>query len=648
MLGDPVLVRSRRGLSNSRTKSAGAASRVAGLGLLALGVLVMDSGGCGLSTEGASGACIDDLDCADSNPCNVETCGDDKKCTATPVPDGPALNQIPGDCQQTTCEAGEAIQSEDETDKDDGNPCTADSCNGGVPEHDEASLEDQACLMNGVCHGGKCVIICTNDELCDDGMPCTIDSCDLSTQECFYQGNHGAPVENLDATDCVQVVCNDKVEAVVADDGEVPDDMNVCTADRCENGAKIHDPLEGNPCAAGVCNADGMCVGCNSPNDCEGTDNDCQHRTCVGEICGTAKEPEGTPTNNQQSGNCKLEVCDGNGGTYQAQDSGDLPADNGVDCTAPACNGSEPGFVACCQGNACNDMGGKVCNGTGLCVDCNGPGDCSDPGACSDATCSGNVCGVSNYGAGTPANPQSGCPPSAQSTCGLNGNCNGNGQCAVWANGTVCQGPMCSGNQQTAARTCNGSGSCNQGGATMQCYPYTCGASACKTNCAGDGDCQSPNTCSGGVCKFPNGTGCSGGGQCHSNMCVDGHCCASSSCAECQECGSSGTCTNVSSGQDDDDSCTGNNQSCDGSGDCELENGQSCSSGGDCLSGNCVDSFCCDQPCGGPCRACSAAKTDAGNGVCANVSACTDPDGDCPGSGGMDECQSNGTCGNGC
>src|SRR5262245_44070817 len=141
MLGDPVLVRSRRGLSDSQTKSAVAAPRIAGLGLLALGLLVMDSGGCGLSTEGASGACVDDLACADSNPCNIETCGDDKKCTSTPVPDGPALNQIPGDCQQTTCEGGEAIQHEDETDKDDGNPCTADSCNGDVPEHDEASLE---------------------------------------------------------------------------------------------------------------------------------------------------------------------------------------------------------------------------------------------------------------------------------------------------------------------------------------------------------------------------------------------------------------------------------------------------------------------------------------------------------------------------
>ena len=216
MLGDPILVRSRRALS-----------RAAGLGLLAIGVLVMDSGGCGLSTEGASGACVDDLDCADSNPCNVETCGDDKKCTATPVPDGPALNQIPGDCQQTTCEGGEAIQNEDESDKDDGNPCTADSCNGDVPEHDAASLDGQACLTGGICENGNCVIVCDNDKQCDDGKPCTIDSCDLSTQECFYQGNHGALVDDAKPIDCIQVVCNEKVEVVVADDGEVPDDSNV-------------------------------------------------------------------------------------------------------------------------------------------------------------------------------------------------------------------------------------------------------------------------------------------------------------------------------------------------------------------------------------------------------------------------------------
>ena len=62
-------------------------------------------------------------------------------------------------------------------------------------------------------------------------------------------------------------------------------------------------------------------------------------------------------------------------------------------------------------GMSCNDMGGKVCNGGGVCVACNVTGDCMPPNVCvqnqcvaptcmdgmqdgneTDVDCGGNVC----------------------------------------------------------------------------------------------------------------------------------------------------------------------------------------------------------------------------------------------------------------
>ncbi len=56
--------------------------------------------------------------------------------------------------------------------------------------------------------------------------------------------------------------------------------------------------------------------------------------------------------------------------------------------------------------------------------------------------------------------------------------------------------------------------------------------------------------------------------------------------------------------------------------------GAACTSAADC-GGPCVAGFCCNNACGGTCRACSNAKTGAANGTCANVKNGTDPDNEC-------------------
>jgi hypothetical protein len=60
-------------------------------------------------------------------------------------------------------------------------------------------------------------------------------------------------------------------------------------------------------------------------------------------------------------------------------------------------------------------------------------------------------------------------------------------------------------------------------------------------------------------------------------------------------------------------------------------NGLDCNYEGDCQSRYCVDDRCCSTSCAGNCKACSSALTGGPeDGVCRNVKADTDPDGDCP------------------
>jgi hypothetical protein len=111
----------------------------------------------------------------------------------------------------------------------------------------------------------------------------------------------------------------------------------------------------------------------------------------------------------------------------------------------------------------------------------------------------------------------------------------------------------------------------------------------------------------------PNGAACSvaTASACMSGNCVDGVCCAQSSCpGMCQACNvpgkggvMGGTCANVLPGTPDD-SC-GAGQSCDANQQCKSQNGQACGSFTDCGSGHCADGVCCDTDCNDVCKVCN-------------------------------------------
>jgi Pretoxin HINT domain len=176
-------------------------------------------------------------------------------------------------------------------------------------------------------------------------------------------------------------------------------------------------------------------------------------------------------------------------------------------------------------------------------------------------------------GAGNPP-PHGTCAAAAQSTCGLDGNCDGTGNCEKW-NNVVCMPGTCSmaTNSETGASMCDGMGNC-VAATTVTCAPFVCKPdnSACYTTCtAGSTECLSPNVCAGGSCgPKANGANCTTSSECQSSNCVDTFCCDMACTGECQACdvsGKQGMCSQVTGAPH------GSRTACTGTGTC----GGSCS-----------------------------------------------------------------------
>lgn len=118
--------------------------------------------------------CITDADCA--MKIKEPECRKDGRCNAgycdfTKTINGTHLSnekQTLGDCAYLACEDGETVQRRDDTDIDDDNPCTADSCGDLGAVH--VPLEQGPCYTGpsktegvGICKGGQVQ--------CNDGLP---------------------------------------------------------------------------------------------------------------------------------------------------------------------------------------------------------------------------------------------------------------------------------------------------------------------------------------------------------------------------------------------------------------------------------------------------------------------------------------------
>ena len=335
------------------------------------------------------------------------------------------------------------------------------------------------------------------------------------------------------------------------------DSLGMCVNDFCVNGAL--------DVTSGETDAD-----CGGPN-CSPCDNmktcvkpsDCRSNNCVGGGGGAGGMGGGGAGGGGALGTC--EPCTDAGGECGA---GTYCDDENADTAEQICKPQKPNGDMCASTEQCS---------SGFCVD----------GVCCDTACDSADC-ESCLGAHTGG---------VDGTCGfVKEDTDPNNDCTENITGSTvngCEGNACSGNaaacKPAAAKVCRPGGGCDveescagglgcppdvlvmSGMSGMMCGGYLCdGNAACPTTCADDGDCEATHYCNGNSCdpRKPLGAVCAPDGmtsECVSGHCVDGVCCGVGSCLDCQECtAAAGTCVNVGTGDQDNDSCNGAGQACDG------------------------------------------------------------------------------------
>ncbi|MBI4705509.1 MAG: hypothetical protein HY744_30820 [Deltaproteobacteria bacterium] len=580
--------------------------------------------GHGYCHDGACAAdCPPEESCDDENGCTADACDlAVGKCVnkklVWQLP--PGVPQVPGDCRIEWCdEDGAQTDLPDDGDKpDDKNECTEDDCNAGVPVEVPKPL-GTPCKQSGgrVCNGNpqnplcvKCNVPSDCVELPQDNE-CRQRACISNTCILVYQPQ-GTPFILQTDHDCKLVVCDGQgATEEAADDADLPDDGNDCTADSCSGGKPQHAVLA-NGAACGQSLAfeclGGKC-GCGVPGDCLGADDDCRTRTCAKGLCGWAYAAHGKHVSKQIPADCQDKICDGQGNVISIVNDGDIQ-DDGLECTEDLCAGGavqHPSKVlnAPCAGKT------KYCDGKGACVDCNSPDQCPAGKPCETATCTGNKCALESTPEGALA------PPNVQSAKDCKKvTCDGKGGTSVLADPTDLpdDGKQCTKNEcsladpsfppkdvdtacdESKGHYCNGLGAC--------------------VECTKNVHCQAPSVCEGGLCGCTPKTCWQLGLSC--GLGDNG-------------CGGSVNCNNgIKDGTETDIDCGGNqgpcptrcgdDKACQVQADCapglycdpgtlkctgKLLNGKNCAGVAECKSGFCVDGYCCDKACGGACDACN-------------------------------------------
>jgi hypothetical protein len=236
----------------------------------------------------------------------------------------------------------------------------------------------------------------------------------------------------------------------------------------------------------------GVAAECEGPEDCPGTESDCLHRTCVEGVCG--QQPE----------------------TANAE---------------------------------CNDDGGKLCNGSGLCVPCLDTMDCMTP----QEVCDAQLC--------VPAACSNTMPDAGETDIDCGGE-----DCSPCENTKGCNAPSdCTSNH---CDTSGAGGAGGGGGAGGAGALGVCAACDAASDCTADEYCTATGTC---VPKLADGQPCGTSPQCQNNHCVEGVCCDTACGSKCQSCrmfhngGEDGTCGFILAGSDPYNECLFN---CNGSGFC--------------------------------------------------------------------------------
>lgn len=363
--------------------------------------------GDGVMCDGG-GNCVECLatgDCPGTDgECSWRTCSEGACGTASASPTTELEAQTAGDCKVVTC--GGTVDDDDD-EPNDNNACTADTCVEGTPTYTDVD-PGEACGDGMICDGnGGCVGCIVADDCPGQDDECQARTCTNATCGVAYTAE-GSPIAAQTEDDCRLAICDGVGNITWRNDtNDAPTDPDGCSTVSCSNGTPGYSPLGSNePCGvddASYCDGSGACVECTAPAQC-GTDTECKSYTCVENTCGTSNAPAGNPTSSQSPGDCKENQCDGSGNIVPVTHNADLPVD-GNQCTEDQCNAGTPDNPSNDAGDVCNQNGGFMCDGAGVCVECNSGSDCvsgvCNNHECGEATTNGcNIDTATDLGAG--------------------------------------------------------------------------------------------------------------------------------------------------------------------------------------------------------------------------------------------------------
>lgn len=321
------------------------------------------------------------INCNDGVACTADSC-DENADTCVHAPNDSLCNDN-NICTDDFCEAAGCEYDFNTVPCNDGLLCTInDTCGGGTcsgtpktcppgQQCDPADGQCKACLNNSqcndnnvcttdTCNAGVCVFT-PNSNSCDDGLFCTLtDACSGGT--CVGSGNH-----------CPNQLCNETTDTCV-DCLSATDcnDNNICTNNVCNNGS-CQFPPNTVPCPDGLfCNGDEVCGGgvCQpgTPPDCSHLDGECTDGVCNESTDACVAQPV-------QNG---VSCDDGLFCTHNDK------------CTGGVCNGDPRCTVA--PNLLCDEA-------NDICYQCTVNADCNDGNVCTNDACVSGFCQNTNNNA---------------------------------------------------------------------------------------------------------------------------------------------------------------------------------------------------------------------------------------------------------
>ena len=567
----------------------------------------------GVGGSGGSGTCDPACPAPKVPDCASISCVSGSCQTKFAVGGTKLATQTPADCKAWVCDGkGGMTQSDDDSDSDDANDCTDDSCKVGVPKH-AASVAGKPCWQNGgkFCSGTGACVACVVPLDCAAPTVCVANLCVAAS--CGDGVKSGSETD----VDCGGLAC------AACGDGKVCDKGSDCASQLCGVSKKCAVPA----CGDGVKNGSetdvdcgGACAKCGPTKGCK-QGSDCAGGACDGSSC-TPSCSDGVKNGNETAVDC------GGGACGSCADG--LACTVAGDCASKGCCNAPVGTCStCCDGKQDGGESAVDCGGSCAQKCADGLG-CTKGADCLSAVCLGQICkaGTCSNGGKDGSETDVDCG-GACSRCGQGQHCATAGDCAsgFCADGSCCDA-LCDG-------PCT---ACNLQGAVGSCTNIGLNGADDSPACSGS------NACDGaGACKKVTGEACAAPAACVTGACVDGVCCESACGGACKACSKAqtgvadGTCAAVVAGTDPKNGCAGADV-CAAGGTCQCWDGSKDGSETDvdcggaacskCANGKLCDvaSDCAGGQCSGAPLTCSGAVAEgpscAGGLLCAGISCC--------------------------